>query len=136
MVNAFKIGPLSCDSYYKPWYMDLHSHTYRVKEKRRYITQLCYNKATIYGKEVQNHLSKISVDNNVKENWKHLKHVIFKVVYQYFQMSIGGHKRSRFPYNSWFDEECKVATVKSSDVWTDIGKEYNNILYREENKII
>ena len=40
------------------------------------------------------------------------------------------------PQTVWFDEECKVATVKSSDVWTDIGKEYNNILYREENKII
>ena len=59
-------------------------------------------------KKVGDHLSKLSLSNDVKENWKHLKHVIFKVVYQYFQMSIGGHKRSRFPYNSWFDEECKM----------------------------
>ena len=38
------------------------------------------------------------------------------------------------PQTVWFHEECKVAkgkhkaTVKSSDVWTHKGKEYNNIL--------
>ena len=62
----------------------------------------------IYAKEVENHLSKLSLGNDVKENWKHLKDVILEVGYQHFRMCVGGHKRSSFQCNSWFDEECKI----------------------------
>ena len=57
MVNAFKIGPLSLDLDYKPFYLDLKlSHSInkcsKVKEERGYIIQPCYNKARLYANEV------------------------------------------------------------------------------------
>ena len=70
MVNAFKIGPLSPYSDHKPLYLNLIlSHSInkcgKVKEERRYIIRPCYNKAMIYAKEVENHLSKLSLGNDI-----------------------------------------------------------------------
>ena len=62
----------------------------------------------IYAKEVQNHLSILVLDNDVNENWKHLKDAILKVGYQHFLLCVGGYKRSSFPCNYRFDEECKI----------------------------
>ena len=48
----------------------------------------------------------LSLANDVKENWKHLKDVILEVGYQHLLMCVGGHKQSSFP-RSWFEEERK-----------------------------
>ena len=45
----------------------------------------------IYTKVVENHLAKLSIGNDVKENWKHLKDVILEAWYQYFWMHVGWH---------------------------------------------
>ena len=45
-----------------------------------------------YAKEVMNHSSKLSLANDVKENWKHLKNVILEVGYQHIQMCVVGIK--------------------------------------------
>ena len=73
MVNSYKIGALSSISNHKPLYLDLTlSHSInkygKVKEERRYVIQTCYKKAMINAKEVENHLSTISLGNDVKEN--------------------------------------------------------------------
>ena len=91
-----------------PYTFTLYQKISKVKEERRYIIRPCYNKAMIYAKEVENHLSKLSLGNDVKDYWKHLKDVILEVGYQSFQMCVGEHKRSSFPCNSWFDEEHKI----------------------------
>ena len=75
MANALKIGPTSLGSNHKPLYLNLTlspiNKCGKVKEQRRYMIQPCYNKATIYVKEVEKHLSKHSLGNDVKENWFH-----------------------------------------------------------------
>ena len=73
MVNAFNIGALSSNLDHKPLYLDLtlpHSINKcgKVKEETRYIVRPSYNKAMIFSKEVENHLSKLSLGNDVKEN--------------------------------------------------------------------
>ena len=53
----------------------------------------------IYTKEVENHLSKLSLANDIKENWRHLKNDILEVGCQFFRMCVG---------DSWYDEICKI----------------------------
>ena len=129
---------------HKPLYLNLTlSHSINkcgaVKEERRYIIRPCYNKAMIYAKEVENHLSKLSLGNDVKENWKHLKDVILEVGYQYFQRRVIGHIRSSFPCNSWFDEECKMCFkpykfVKGESEWIMAWHQYKKVLRRKKRK--
>ena len=82
MVNEFKIDPLSL--LLEPYLSYSINKCSKVKEERRYVIRPCYNKALIYAKEVENHLSKLSLGYDVKENWKHLKDVILEVGYQHF----------------------------------------------------
>ena len=53
----------------------------------------------IYAKEVESHLSKLSLANDIKENWRHLKNDILEVGCQFFRMCVG---------DSWYDEICKI----------------------------
>ena len=113
LVNVFKVGSLSPDSDHKPLYLELAiphftNRCHGVKDEKRCIIRPCYEKAKMYANEVENHLLKFSLSNDVKENWQHLKDIILKVGYQYFKRHVGGHKMSSFPCNSWFNDKCKM----------------------------
>ena len=70
----------------------------------------------MYANEVENHLLKFSRSNDVKENWQHLKDIILKLGYQYFNRHVCGYKMSSFPYNSWFNDECKMYLIRFKSI--------------------
>ena len=113
IINAFIIGPLSPDSDHKPLYIDLAishptSKCNRVKRERKCIIRPCYNKANLYATELENHVTKLSLCDDINTNWEQLKEVMLEVGYHYFKAHVGGEKILSFPCNSWFDEECKT----------------------------
>ena len=45
---------------------------------------------------------------DVKINREQLADVILKLWYQYFCGRVDGHQMHSFPYEAWFDDECKT----------------------------
>ena len=113
MVNTFRIGPLSWESNHKPLYLHIatrSSHIWqhiRVKNENTHITWYCYQKATLYANEVENHVMNLSLSKHMKKSWEQLKDVIIKVQYQHFSVHVGGYWMLSLPHNACFNEESK-----------------------------